>query len=183
MSFFANVTQVSKASRAIKRLIAATVGAWAGKKVSVEQARDNWTYQLFNDTGEPTIYIASATGGHAYQVPKPKYGGAATQINRPEHDKGDVVVIKQMGSVGSISIVIPRLDPGKLDVARDAMQSKNKKATSEILREFGLYAGIAQAIVEAQVKTLDLAEKGGRGIVAESRYKRDLDAFLARHKG
>jgi hypothetical protein len=155
-----NETQVSKTNPTIKKIIAATVQAtvpgsapWKGRKVSVEQVHDGWTYELYNDTGEPFVYVSNADGSAARRIPTPRYGGPATTVPAPKF--GEVILIHQRFGSGSIQIMIPELDPAPLAVALDAWligDASSKKRAKTILREVGPYAGVAEAIIEGQAK-------------------------------
>jgi hypothetical protein len=166
-------TQVSKTDPTIKKIIAATSGSdatewpggsptrWSGRLVSVVQVDPGFTYNLYNDTGEPRVYQVRNIQARMLtvsRVPRPSYGAPATEIFAPAY--GEVVVTRQIGPTGRITIYAPELDAATLDVARDALLLSDKKLFAEVLKGFGDYAGIARAILEAQSKTLEKVSSG-----------------------
>jgi hypothetical protein len=167
-------TQVSKTDPVIKKIIAATSGSdstewpssgspaqWRGRLVSVEQVDPGFTYQIYNDTGEPRVYQVRNLQARMLtvsRVPRPSYGAPATEIFAPAY--GEVVVTRQIGPTGRITIYVPELDAATLDVSRDALLSGDKKRFTEVLKGFGDYAGIARAILEAQSKMLEKVSSG-----------------------
>ncbi len=148
-------TQVSKAHPAIKRLITATeeYGAvpWRGRNVSVAQADPRFAFHLYNDTGEPRVYSASVVTPRVSRIPRPPYGGPATVMGQPSG--GEVVVVRQIGPTGSITIYVP-------EVARDALIAGDKPRATAVLKDLGPYAGIGAAILESQDKTLAKVSSG-----------------------
>lgn len=160
------MTAVSKASPGIKRIVSAIETSsgqkWSGRKIFVEQVDPGWTYLLYNDTGEPYVYQVGHLGGRfrpaVFRIPKPSYGGPATIIGAPSG--GEVVVTRDIGPTGTITIYVPRLDEAQLDVARDALLSKHAISPRALTDELGPYGGIARAIVESQGKTLEKVESG-----------------------
>jgi hypothetical protein len=177
-------TQVSKSNPAIARIIKATVGEWRGRKVAVEQVDPaKWEFSLYNDTGEPKIYAMHAPDA-AHDIPRPSYGAPARKIYVGPNLNGRpgglfAVVIKSMGHTGAISIVVPTLDQGVLDIARDALQARDKKTTKAVLEQLGPYAGIGGAIVESQAKTFAAVESGK----TSRQLTREIDQFLESRKG
>jgi hypothetical protein len=157
-------TQVSKADSGIKKILSAIKQSdgyeWRGRKVSVVQVDPSFTYHLYNDTGEPHVFKVSGLGNRiaASRFPRPSYGGLATLIEAPSH--GEAVVVRQIGSMGSIAIYVPELDASSLDVARDAWLSGDKRAAKEVLRGLGPYAGIGEAIISSQGGTLEKVTSG-----------------------
>lgn len=181
-------THVSAANPTIKKIIAASVQAtvsgsapWKGRKVSVDQVHPGWTYDLYNDTGEPFVYQGRADGSSMRRVPTPRYGGPATTIPAPSN--GEIVVIHQRFGSNSIRICIPQLDVATLDVARDALMTDNggaagKKLAKSTLNPLGIYAGLAFAIIEAQSAALAKVTSGK----TSRQLDREIDQFLRRSK-
>ena len=158
-------TAVSKAHPAIKAIVAATDAAagkvpWRGRRVDVVQVDPGFTYQIYNDTGEPHAYRVSSVGSRpvASRIPKPAYGGHATEVSAPSN--GGAFVTREIGPNGSITIYVPELDAATLDVARDALLIPDKQHMTVVLKALGPYAGIGAAILESQAKMLDKVSSG-----------------------
>ncbi len=191
-------TQVSKTDPTIKKIIEATSGSdavdwpggspkkWSGRNVSVVQVDPGFTYQLYNDTGEPKVYIVGSIGSRltTFRVPRPSYGGPATQINAPDPSRGEVVVVREIGARGSITIYVPELDAGILDIARDALLAREAKRARSVLQQLGAYEGIGAALIRAQGKTLERAS-GPRPTSEKSarQLDREIAAFMRSRKG
>jgi hypothetical protein len=165
------MTAVSKANPTIKKILDATVGSnYRGRKISVDQVDPHWTYHLYNDTGEPHVYrVVLGRYTTARRLPSPTYGGPATIIGAPSG--GEVVLTRQLGPTGTITIYMPRLDENLLDVARDALMAKGVTASRALTAELGPYGGIAEAIVGSETKTL--------GKVSSGKSSRQLDQEIA----
>lgn len=160
-------TQVSKAHQAIKSIIAATDAAagkvpWRGRRVDVVQVDPGFTYEIYNDTGEPHAYRVGGVGSRpvASRIPPPPYGGPATAVSVPSPSNGGAFVTREIGPNGSITIYVPELDAATLDVARDALLIPDKQHMAVVLKALGPYAGIGAAIVESQGKTLEKVSSG-----------------------
>jgi hypothetical protein len=193
-------TQVSKTDPTIKKIIEASSGSdwvdwpgtgapkkWIGRNVSVVQVDPSFTYQLYNpargDAGAPRVYIVGSIGSKltTFRVPPPSDGGPATQINAP--DNGEVVVVRQSGSHGTITIYVPELDASVLDVARDALLAGEARRAREVLQQLGPYAGIGAAVIRAQGKTLESVARGeGKTPSRRRELDREIDAFLRTRK-
>ena len=169
------VTQVSKTKPAVKKILASTVGRdWRGWVIYVEQINPSWSRQLSPDAREPLVYRATADGKLLGQIARAPY---AVTVDGPS--PGEVVVVKQTGSgprwhTGPATIHVPRLDAAQLDVARDALLASNKREYRELLKDFGPYAGLADAILEAQSKTLAAVTRGQRS----RQLDREIAEFL-----
>ena len=128
-------TSVSKADPAVKKILAEIKRLdgyeWTGRKIDIVQVDPGFTYQLYNDTGEPKVFRVDLGRGTASRVPSPSYGGPATIVEAPFG--GEVVVSRQIGSTGHLTIYVPVLDPGVLDVARDALSAGDKRAATTAL--------------------------------------------------
>jgi hypothetical protein len=185
-------TQVSKAHPTIKKIITATSGSdatewpssgspahWSGRNVSIVQVDPGFTYHLYNDSSEPRVYRVGSIGSRVtvFRVPRPSYGGPATVVEAPFG--GEVVVTRQIGPTGSITIYIPELDAAVLDVARDALLSRDKKRALAVLKDLGPYAGIGAAILESQGKTFEKVSSGK----TSRRLDREISEFLQSRKG
>lgn len=176
-------TQVGASNPIIKKIVAASVQAtvpgsapWKGRKVTVEQVHGGWTYDLYNDTGEPFVYQGKANGSSMRRVPTPKYGGPPTIITAPAPN-GEIVVVHHRFGGNSITIFVPQLDAATLDVARDAWMigdSAGKKAAKATLQHLGPYAGIALAIIEAQSEALAKAASGK----TSRQLDREIDDYM-----
>jgi len=172
-------THVSKADPMIKKIITATnesgAAEWSGRIVSVVQVDPGFTYHLYNEPGEPRVYQVrnlQAQRLTVSRVPRPSYGAAATEVFAPMH--GEVVVTRQIGPTGRITIYVPELDAATLDVARDSILMSDKRHAAVVLKNLGDYAGIGNAIVTAQSKTLKKAESGKSG----RQLDREIAEFL-----
>ena len=173
------MAMVSKAHPTIKKIISKTVGTWGGRNVSVEQVDPSrWRFSLYNDTGEPKAYLAKADGSWGRSITQPAYGAGPVDIDFRSyaHEPDDVVVVKQIGHNGSITIYIPRLDQTQLDVARDALMSGRAISSRAMTDDLGPYGGIAHAIVESQTKTLEKATSGK----TSRQLDREIAEFIAR---
>lgn len=180
-------TLVSASNPIIKKIIATSVQAtvpgsapWKGRRVTIEQVDEGWTYQLYNDTGEPFVYQGKADGSSMRRVPTPKYAGPPTIITAPAPN-GEIVVVHQRFGGNSISIVIPQLDAATLDVARDAWMlgdAAGKKAAKATLQHLGPYTGIALAIIESQSDSLAQAVSGK----TSRQLDREIDDYLESRK-
>jgi hypothetical protein len=151
-------TQVSKTNATIKRILAATVGGgFKGTKVTVDEV-DRFDYQLYPEMGTPTIaYVASANGSAAHETQRATIHRNVTLTSDLFHEYGGACVViyhRYGGGKGSVTIYIPTLDQGVLEIARDAVLAGEKRKASDTLAQFVTYGGIASAIVEAQVKSL-----------------------------
>ena len=171
-------TSVSKADPAIKKILAAIKRVdgyeWKGRKIDVVQVDPSFTYQLYNDTGEPKVFRVSDLERHPIveAVRRPTYGGPATVVEAPA--RGEVVVTRQIGATGSMTIYVPELDAGVLDVARDALAAGDKRQAAEALKELGPYAGIGGAIVASQDKTIAQVS-GGK---SSRQLDREINEFI-----
>jgi hypothetical protein len=87
-------TQVSKAHPGFKKILSAsvTVPEWRGRSVYAVQVDPGWVYSLYNDMSEPYVYQIEDISGRlaVRRVPKPTYGGPATQVDAPSHGKAVV---------------------------------------------------------------------------------------------
>ncbi len=178
-------TQVSKAHPAIKK-IASLLHDWRGRTVVINQVdpTSSWAYSLYNDSGEPHVYrVVLGKYTTARRIPKPAYDAPATRIEAPSG--GEALLMREIGHTGTITIVIPVLDPAQLDVARDARLSGDKKLAAKVLEALGPYAGVADAILEAQTKTLAQAtsEDKPTSKASKRRLDRDIDAFMKTRGG
>lgn len=174
-------TQVSKAHPGIKKILSAsvTVPEWRGRSVYVVQVDPGWTYSLYNDASEPYVYQIDDVAGRlaVRRVPKPTYGGPATQVDAPSH--GEAVVTRDIGPYGTVTIYIPVLDNAALEIARDALLEGNKKRSAQVLKELGPYAGIGGAVVDAQGAVLEKAASGK----TSRQIAREVDEILKASKG
>lgn len=177
---------VSKSHPTIKKIIDSTnwlLGAqrWGGRIVKVVRTGDTWQYLLYNDSGEPYVFVMSGEGKGAARASPPSYGAReGTSIPRPEN--GSIVVTRQIGPTGTITIYVPPFDETQMEIARDAMMSGgkvNKAHLQALLKPFGEYAGLAHAVLEAQINLLNKASSRGESTQAKNRrLDREIDQFL-----
>jgi len=152
-------TQVSKAHPGIKKILSA-LPDWGGRTVYVVQVDPGWTFSLYNDSSEPYVYQVGNISNPltVHRVSKPLYGGPATLVTAPSD--GEIVVTRDIGPYGTVTIFVPALDQSALEVARDALLEGDKRRSAQVLRELGPYAGIGSAIVGAQGAVLEKASSG-----------------------
>jgi hypothetical protein len=173
-------TQVSKSHPGVKRILSVAAGTgWRGRTVFVVQVDPSWTYSLYNDAGEPYVYQIDDISGRIsiHPVPKPSYGGPATQVDAPAH--GGAVVTRGIGPYGTVTIYVPMLDPTTLEIARDTLLEHDKKRSAQVLKDLGPYAGIGGAIAEAQATALGKSTSGN----TSRKIAREVDEILRSTKG
>lgn len=176
-------TQVSITNPTIKKIVQQILPGYRGKGIKVVQVKPTFEYQYLNDSGEPYVYRARAGGSGLAEIARPGYGGSHT-VRFMEGI--DMIVTRRIGKNGAITIYVPTLDPDAMSVARDAMlEEKSKTEISNILHPaLGDYAGIAQAVLEAEVKTLGKATSTKpKGKTTAARLDREIDAFIRRSGG
>lgn len=158
-------TQVSKASKAIKAMIAAAFPEWRGRKVAVIEAAEGWEHTVFVDDQTDVAYYVLDEGRVAHQ-PRPRYtGGALT--HKPQVGCVLMILSRFMGQDMGVEIIIPAgedyrgaIDRAAVDVAVDALLGGDKRRAAKVLDETcGLSAGIAMALAEARAKRLGKAEQ------------------------
>lgn len=173
-------TAVSKADPAIKKILAAIKRVdgyeWHGRKIDVVQVDPGFSYSLYNDTGEAKVFRVDLVRGTASRVPSPSYGGPATVLGAPLG--GEVLVTRQIGATGSMTIYVPELDVAVLDVARDAITAGNRRQATEVLKALGPYTGIGAAIVASQDKTIAQVSSGK----STRQLDREIGEFLRSRK-
>lgn len=172
-------TEVSKSDPAIKKILAATLPAWKGRRVVVIATRDTnggeWTHTVYIDD-QTHAWFVRLDSMSATATRKPFYGGPPLVL-RPTNDYALVIHQRFMGKDTGVEIIIPesRLDPAAISVATDAIIEKNKAKAKKALADLGDTAGIAMAVAEARAKTLGKAEAVNAGAEQTPRSKRQLE--------
>ena len=173
------MTQVSKSNQTVKKILTSTVGKFGGRKIYVNEVDPlGWTYHYINDTGEPYVYVAKATGSGGFQVPRPGYGQSKVLPFPNDGRLGEVLLTHtRSGDSDRITMYVPRFDEALMDVARDTVLSGpgQKANLKQQLRAFGDYAGLAEAVLEAQAKMLTQATEGKK---TSRQLDREIDEFL-----
>lgn len=174
------MTLVSKSHPTIKKLLVVTVGSnFKGRKIYVDEVDPiGWTYHYINDTGEPKVFIAKADGASGFEVPRPGYG-QSKQLPFPNDGRlGEVFMTYRRGDSDMITIYVPRFDAAVLDVARDARligPSQKANLTRQLKESFGAYAGIAEAVLDSEKKTLEAVTEGKK---SSRQLDREIDEFM-----
>lgn len=176
-------TQVALTNPTIKKIVQQIMPGYRGKKIKVRQVNHTFEYRYINDSGEPYVYVARPEGSGLREIARPSYGGSHTVRFM---DGVGMIITRQIGKNGAITIYVPTLDKDAMSVARDAMLEE--RSASEIdnilFPALGGYAGIAKAVLEAETKTLGKAtstKKKGKTTAAQ--LDREIDAFIRRAGG
>jgi hypothetical protein len=168
-------THVSYADPTVKKIVAAIKRQdnyeWKGRKIDVVQVDPGFSYHLYNDTGEAKVFRVDLRSGTAARVPAPSYGAPGKILEAPSG--GEVLVARQIGNTGSMTIYVPELDAGVLDVARDALARGDKRQATASLKELGPYAG-SGAIIASQDKTIAQVSSGK----TSRQLDRDINEFI-----
>lgn len=186
-------TQVSITNPTIKKIVQHIDPKHRGKKIKVVQVDRSFEYRYIHDSGEPYVYVARPGGSGLREIARPGYGGHHVVRFMEGLASGEtpgLIITRQIGANGAITIYVPAFSSfncsDALSVARDAMlEEQGQTAVSNILAPaFGAYAGIVQAVLEAEVKTLGKAtstKKKAKSTAA--RLDREIDAFVRRAGG
>lgn len=170
-------TRVSITNPTIKKIVGGVQSNFRGKDIKVVQVKPTFEYQYINDSGEPKVYVARAGGSGLREIVRPGYGGSHTVRFMLGQD---AIITQRIGHNGAISIYVPTFsDPDAMNVARDAMleQNRSKAQIMEMLHPaLGDYAGLAFAVLEAEVKTLGKKASGKKS----TQLDREIDSFLNR---
>ena len=165
---------VDKTNRTIKGILAHSVGEWLrGRDVHVEEVDPSWAYE--GDLGQASLEQANGKGPGVFASDWASHYGAIRPSDTWVVVVADVAKTRTARSPRSVTIYIPRLDHGQMDVARDALLIGDKQLIATALEPFGPYAGIARAILERQIRSFAKAmhpKKSTRQI------RREVDDFL-----
>lgn len=164
---------VDRTNRTIKGILEQAVGeAFRGREVFVEEVDPSWNYV------EGGFYIVAADG-------KGRTPTAATerQIEQFVHPTAQFAILvfgipeptTRKPSHRTATIFVPQLDHVQMDVARDALLAGDKAMLDELLKPFGLYAGIARAILERQARSFKQAAHPKK---STKQIRREVDDFL-----
>ena len=164
---------VDRTNRTIKGILEQAVGeAFRGREVLVEEVDPSWNYV------EGGFYIVAADG-------KGRSPTAATerQIEQFVHPTEQFAIlvfgipepVTRKPSRRTATIFIPQLDHAQMDVARDALLVGDKQLIATALTPFGLYAGIARAILERQIRSF---AKAAHPKKSTKQIRREVDEFL-----
>lgn len=169
---------VEKTNRTIKAILAKSVGEfWTrapkGREVFVEEVDPSWEFE----TGlQPDEYV--------YWVgPDGKFGDRVTRVIRKTDTVGVApnahfaVLVAEQPKAGrrTVTIYIPQLDQGQLDVARDALLVGDKQLIATALAPFGIYGGVVRAILERQIRSFAKAANPKK---STKQIQREVDDFL-----
>ena len=167
-----------------------------GPSSSFEEVDPTWSYYHEGNVFRgPIVWRESVEGDFYGQVPAQ---GGKIISDGPAY--GDVLIVKTTRStreyvgtvtnyvaksdrarstrwhVGAVTIYIPtKLDRTTLDVARDALDDKDRRKATEVLQDLGPYAGIGGAIIEAQAKGF---AQVARGKTPTRQLQHEIDEFL-----
>jgi hypothetical protein len=166
---------VNKTNRTIKAILAKSAGEFWQRKGDphVEEVDPSWTFETDFDPSGPTAFMVTPDGKSGFKVEQEKY--------RPRKELAPTAHLALVVARGirapqrNVTIYIPQLDHEQMDVARDALLVGDKQLIETALRPFGIYAGIARAILERQVRSFAKAlhpKKSTRQI------RREVDDFL-----
>jgi hypothetical protein len=166
---------VDKTNRTIKAILEKSVGVgWRGREVFVDEVPPSWTYR----PGSRDHFLVTADGRR--QAIEARTVQWLEQDVRPTADL--VLVVEQRRErapqstrKATATIYIPQLDHAQMDVARDALLVGDKQLIATALEPFGLYAGIARAILERQLRSFAKATNPKK---STKQIRREVDDFL-----
>ena len=176
---------VDKTNRTIKAILDKSVGeGWLrgpkGREISVEEVDPSWTFETNFDWNDPdthvgSVYLVSPDGKSGYWV---EHSATAPTKAAPTSHLALLIatfVAKPGQRRRTVTIYIPQLDHAQMDVARDALLVGDKKLIATALEPFGLYAGIARAILERQIRSF---AKAAHPKKSTKQIRREVDDFL-----
>lgn len=166
---------VDKTNRTIKAILAKSVGEFWQRKgdVHVEDVDPSWTFETNFEPGDPTAYWVSPDGKLGCKVERENHISPVSLS--PHADFALVLARGTRASQRTVTIYVPQLDDEQMDVARDALIAGDKTTTDMLLKPLGLYAGIARAILERQIKTF---KKAANPKKSTKQIRREVDDFL-----
>ena len=179
---------VDKTNRTIKAILDKSIGeGWPrggpglrGREITVEEVDPSWTFETYFEPQDPIAHWVSPDGKSGQQLVgergiRGKRGRQLPAVLAPTSHFALVLAQTPKGSTRTVSIYIPQLDHGQMDVARDALLVGDKNLIATALEPFGLYAGIARAILERQIRSFAKAANPKK---STKQIRREVDDFL-----
>ena len=176
---------VDKTNRTIKAILDKSVGeGWPrggpglrGREITVEEVDPSWTFETYFEPQDPIAYWVSPDGKSGQQLvcERGKRVRQLPAVLAPTSHFALVLAFTAKPSKRTVTIYIPQFDHAQMDVARDALLVGDKQLIATALEPFGIYAGIARAILERQLRSFAKAANPKK---STKQIRREVDDFL-----